>query len=273
MTEAEEARAWLRICGVVSDLYGVIYRGKRSLEGSIEAFRAWRKIGIPFCFVTNNSSRTVADIVATLARFGLSITDREVITSAEETAHVLRSRWTERISVYVIGADSLKDAVARLGMKLSDRSPAAVVMGLDREISHEKMRLAMHAALGGAVLIGTSPDLLLPTDQGFEQGAGSQLAAVAAASGVIPVVLGKPEVHMIEAALGRLGTARSETIMIGDQVPTDIRAGRRAALCTVLVTTGVPFVATPSLDLPDFIVRSLLEIPVRSAAGTEADHR
>jgi 4-nitrophenyl phosphatase len=145
-------------------------------------------------------------------------------------------------------------------------------MGLDRAISHEKMRLAVQAILDGATLIGTNPDLLLPTAHGYEPGAGAQLTAVAAAARVKPIIVGKPETHMIEAALERLGTARSETIMIGDQIPTDIQAGKRAGLCSVLVTTGVPAAADPALLAPDFVVRSLLDIPVFNENALGARH-
>ncbi|MEX3672337.1 HAD-IA family hydrolase [Paraburkholderia phenoliruptrix] len=85
--------------------------------------------------------------------------------------------------------------------------------------------------------------------------------------------VGKPETHMIEAALARLGTAREETIMVGDQIPTDIQAGKRAGLCSVLVTTGVPAVEDSALLPPDFVVQSLRDIPVFNENALGASHR
>jgi 4-nitrophenyl phosphatase len=272
MDKQMEKRAWPRVRGVISDLDGVVYRGKQAIEESIEAFQGWRRLGVPFCFVTNNSTHTEADVVAKLADMGLQIAPQEVVTSAAETARLLRIMWPEGARVYVIGAESLRNAIAGAGMDITDRSPAGVVMGLDRAISHEKMRLAVQAILDGAILIGTNPDLLLPMARGFEPGAGAQLTAVAMAAGVTPVIVGKPETHMIEAALARLGTARSETIMIGDQIPTDIQAGKRAGLCSVLVTTGVPAVADAALLPPDFVVRSLLDVPVFNENSLGASH-
>jgi 4-nitrophenyl phosphatase len=267
-----EKDAWPSIRGIISDLDGVVYRGKQAIEESVEAFHAWRRLRVPFCFVTNNSTHTGADVVAKLASMGLEISPREVVTSAGETARLLRTMWPGGAPVYVIGAESLRSAVAGAGMDITERSPAAVVMGLDRAISHKKMRLAVQAILDGATLIGTNPDLLLPTTHGYEPGAGAQLMAVAAAARVKPIIVGKPETHMIEAALERLGTARSETIMIGDQMPTDIQAGKRAGLCSVLVTTGVPAVEDPALQEPDFVVQSLLDIPVSNENALGARH-
>jgi 4-nitrophenyl phosphatase len=253
---------WSPVQGIVSDLDGVVYRGKKVIPDSIQAFRAWRKLNVPFCFVTNNSTHSEADVVDKLTAMGLPISPYEVVTSATTTGQILSKMFPQGASVYVVGADSLRKAVEAAGMEIVDKAPSAVVMGLDRTISHEKMRLAVQAILDGAVLIGTNPDLLLPTDQGFEPGAGAQLTAVATAAGVKPIIVGKPEAHMIESALARLGTKRSETIMIGDQIPTDIQAGKRAGLRSVLVTTGVPAVQDPSLLQPDLVVGSLLDIPV-----------
>ena len=259
--------SWPRIRGVVSDLDGVVYRGKTPIAASIEAFRRWRHAGVRFCFVTNNSTHTEFDVVRKLDKMGLPISADEVVTSAAESARLLQAGWKAGTAVYVIGAASLRNAVAGAGMVVTGQSPAVVVMGLDRAITHEKMRIAVNALLNGAALIGTNPDLLLPTDDGFEPGAGAQLAAVVAAAGVRPLIVGKPEPRMIESAVARLGTDKTETIMVGDQVATDIQAGKRAGLCSVLVTTGVPPRPDPSLSQPDFVVANLLEIPVGERHG------
>ncbi|NEJ33385.1 phosphotransferase, partial [Rhizobium leguminosarum] len=93
MDKQMQMRAWPRIRGVVSDLDGVVYRGKQVIEESIEAFQEWRRLGVPFCFVTNNSTHTEADVVKKLADMGLPIEPQEVVTSAGETARLLRTMW------------------------------------------------------------------------------------------------------------------------------------------------------------------------------------
>ncbi|MGO8915573.1 MAG: HAD-IIA family hydrolase [Stellaceae bacterium] len=255
-------RAWPAIEGVVSDLDGVVYRGKVPIRDAIEALRDWRGRGVPICFVTNNSTHTADDVVMKLTAFGLPIRPKDVVTSAVTTARLVLDRFGEGAGVYVIGAPSLKAAILAAGLEITDTAPKAVVMGLDREITHEKLTRALRAILDGAILVGTNPDLLLPTASGFELGAGAMLTAVAAAARVRPIVVGKPETHMIELALEQLGTRREATVMVGDQLSTDVQAGKRAGLCTVLVTTGVPPVADSTLLPPDFVVDSLREIPV-----------
>jgi 4-nitrophenyl phosphatase len=64
------------------------------------------------------------------------------------------------------------------------------------------------------------------------------LAALQAATGTAPLVIGKPEKAMFEVALQRLGTTSEQTLMIGDRLETDIAGARRAGLSTALVLTG-----------------------------------
>ncbi|MER8758097.1 HAD-IIA family hydrolase [Mesorhizobium sp. M0976] len=260
MADMVSTLAWPRVTGIVSDLDGVVYRGKNAIEDAVEAFKAWQAERIPFCFVTNNSTHTAGDVVSKLRGFGLEAGEENVVTSAVTAAKLIRQTYPAGTRTYVIGAPSLKKAITDAELEITDRQPCVVVMGLDREITYEKLTIAVDAILKGAVLIGTNPDLLLPTPTGFEPGAGACLTAVSTAARVKPIIVGKPEVHMIEAALSRLGTDRASTLMIGDQIPTDIQAGKRAGLCSVLVTTGVPPFDDPSLLAPDFTVSSLKQI-------------
>ncbi|WP_439397043.1 HAD-IIA family hydrolase [Bradyrhizobium sp. PMVTL-01] len=264
---------WPPIEGIISDLDGVVYRGSTAIADAIEAFTGWQKVGVPFCFVTNNSTHTPEDVVRKLTGFGLAIAPSQVVTSAITAAELIRANYPQLTRVYVIGAPSLVTAMRDVGLEVTDQTPEVVVMGLDRDITHEKMRIAVEAILNGAVFIGTNPDLLLPTASGFEPGAGATIAAVAAATQVQPSIIGKPQVPMVETALSRLRTHRASTIMIGDQVPTDIQAGKRAGLATVLVTTGVPMRQDSSLIAPDFIVSSLRDVEVSAARAARPQQR
>lgn len=254
--------AWPAVQGIISDLDGVVYRGEAPIDDAVAMFRRCQACGIPFCFVTNNSTVTAMQVVERLDRFGLSIGVKSVLTSAMATARIVRRDYSEGTRVYVIGARSLVNEIAGAGMEITDREPEIVVVGLDREINYSKLRVAVRAVVGGARLIGTNPDLLLPMETGLDPGAGSLLAAVATAAGAVPLIVGKPEPLMVEMALSALDTPRHATLMIGDQLATDIQAGKRAGLYSVLVTSGVPPEENPALLQPDSIVQSLAGIPI-----------
>lgn len=253
MTGSEPA-----ISGVIADLDGVVYRGDRPIDSAVEAFRRWDRAGIPYCFVTNNATRTPGAFADKLTGLGVRVSPAQVVTSPIATAQYMSERWAPGTPVFVLGSAALAAAVREAGFVIADRNAQVVVVGLDRDLTYGRLTNAVHAVLAGAVLIGTNGDLRLPVeDGGFDPGAGSILAAVAAATGTKPVIVGKPEPRMIEMALAQLGTAKAGTVMIGDQVCTDILAGRRAGLRTILVTTGVP---RDDAATPDRVVDSLLDL-------------
>lgn len=248
-----------RISAIISDLDGVAFRGDDPIPQAVRAFRRWHDQGLPYAFVTNNSTRTPEEFAAKLNRMDIPATPGRVVTSAAALAGRLGDTLPPGARVMVIGAPSLVAAVEARGFQVADRDVAAVVVGLDRAFSFDKLQRAQAALLGGARFFGTNPDRMVPRGQGYEPGAGSILAAIETASGVAPVVVGKPRPDLIRMALAVLGSDPATTAMLGDQIETDIVAGRAAGLRTILVRTGVPPRAVPGVS-PDIDVPTLAEL-------------
>ena len=144
-------------------------------------------------------------------------------------------------------------------VQYGEEQPDAVVVGLDLGFTYDKLKAAHIALQRGAHFIATNADTTLPTEDGLVPGAGSIIAALAAASGRQPIVIGKPETPMLEMAMLRMGTRPEETVMIGDRLDTDILAGERAGMPTVLVLTGVSTRddLADAEALPDVVVSDL----------------
>ena len=60
------SRADFPIHGIISDLDGVAYRDDHAIPSSVQAFRAWHERGVPYAFVTNNSTKSVTGVVPDL---------------------------------------------------------------------------------------------------------------------------------------------------------------------------------------------------------------
>lgn len=254
---------------VVSDLDGVVYRGDNPVPGAVEAINLWASCGVPYVFVTNNASKSATAFAEKLSRLGIAARPDQVLTSADAAAVYVRRTFRAGVSTYVIGEAVLHEALAREGASVADRDDVeVVVLGFDYALTYAKLRRAMRALMGGAALIVTNPDMITPTSDGYEPCVGTTLAALkAAVPGVKPVVAGKPSPVMITEALRRLGSKPEETIMVGDQIFTDIIAGQAAGLRSFLVRTGVPVLAHETA-VPDAIIETLLDIPVSSVFGT-----
>jgi 4-nitrophenyl phosphatase len=65
------------------------------------------------------------------------------------------------------------------------------------------------------------------------------IGALAATSAQEPLVIGKPEKAIFEAALKRFDTVPENTLMVGDRLETDILGANRVGIITAAVMTGV----------------------------------
>ena len=252
--------AWPKISGVISDLDGVVYRGADPIASAVTTFRRWHASGIPYVFVTNNSTKTAAEFSTKINGMGIPVEAAQIITSAYATAQVVAANHPAAARVLVVGSPALCGAVQSHGFTLADTGVDVVVVGLDQSFAYKTLAVAQTALLAGAAFYATNADPMLPNAGGFDPGAGSILKAIEVASGKVAVVIGKPGRQMIDMGLALLGTSKAETLMIGDQVDTDIVAGKAAGLPSVLVLTGVPQTGPHEVE-PDFVVGDLTQIP------------
>jgi 4-nitrophenyl phosphatase len=129
--------------------------------------------------------------------------------------------------------------MAAHGFNTDGTAPIAVVCGMDRQVTYDKIKHASMAVRAGALFIGTNADRTFPTPEGLAPGAGSILAAIEAASDVSPTITGKPQPDLYEILLRGLGTTPAGTLVVGDRLETDIAGGRALGCPTALVLTGV----------------------------------
>lgn len=220
--------------GIILDLDGTLYLGQAEIPGASGFVRRMHAKGIRCLFVTNRANRTAAQICAQLRSYGIEGDESDVITSAHATAHALRNS-----SAYVVGEAALVEALEAEGVTVTDRDPANVVVGFDRGFTYAKLKTACRLIARGARFVATNPDHCLKIDGACDPGTGSIVAAVQVGSDTEPVVIGKPETALVEMSLEVLAAAPDDVLMVGDNLDTDILAGARAGVPTVLILTGV----------------------------------
>jgi 4-nitrophenyl phosphatase len=235
----------------VIDMDGVLWHGSQPLAGLHAFFRVLRQRHIRLVLATNNASRTPEQYVEKLAGMGVAVARGEILTSALATAHYLRQQPANGARVYAIGGPGVQQALAEAGFSLCGLYEVGadfVVCGMDPDLSWDKLATATLNLRAGARFVGTNPDLSLPTERGLTHGNGAILAALQAATGVAPTIIGKPEPHLYQRALELLGSRPEETVAIGDRIDTDILGSVRAGLPSVLVLSGV----SRAEDLADY---------------------
>ena len=241
---------------------GVLWRGNESIGDLPKIFANIHANGLALAFATNNSSTTVEQYVKKLDGFGVGVNTRQVITSGLVTAEYLGGKFSDGITIYVIGEEGLLSALKGGGFKVGKMDAEIVVVGLDRRVNYEKLKTAAFLIQHGALFIGTNPDTTLPTPDGLAPGAGSIIAAIEAATGISATIIGKPKPLMFQQALRRLGTSPNETLVVGDRLETDIAGGQAAGCKTALVLSGVTTKEMADLwsPAPDLIATELGEL-------------
>lgn len=224
---------------ILFDLDGTLYRGDEPVPGADKLIAGLQARGIPCWYVTNNSTRTPAQVAEHLHTMNIPATPDQVITSAEAAASYAKQHHSDT-AAFVLGEHGLREAMREAGFTLAEDGPAGlVVQGIDRELTYDRLTRAVRHLLSGAAYLLTNPDRQLPVAGGVLPGAGSIAAALEAASGVRPTVIGKPSPILMNFALARAGVAAEDAWVVGDNPHTDIAAGMAVGCKTMLVLTGL----------------------------------
>ncbi|GAB4098736.1 HAD-IIA family hydrolase [Sinomonas halotolerans] len=234
---------------VLSDLDGVVYAGPHAIPGAVEALQALGPRGVRLGYVTNNASRSTADVAAHLRELGAPAAEDDVVSSAQAGADLLASKVPAGARVLVTGSRALAREVEDRGLipvESAEDRPDAVIQGFSPDLGWRDLAEAAYAVAAGALWVATNTDLSIPQARGTAPGNGTLVAAVRAATGREPLVAGKPEAPLFVAAAQRLGASRP--VVVGDRLDTDILGGNRAGFATAAVLTGV--------DTPESILRA-----------------
>ena len=247
---------------MILDMDGVIWRGNESVGDLPLIFGELDHLGIKYAFATNNASKSVGQYIEKLKTFHLNVQPWQIVSSSIVTAGFLKEKFPAGTNIFVVGEDGFINTLAEFGFRHAEENVKAVIVGMDRGLSYEKLSKACNFIWDGALFIGANPDSSFPTPTGLSPGAGAIVAAIQTATGVKPVIMGKPFPTIIRLALERLNSKEEECLVVGDRIDTDITAGKRAGCRTALILSGVG--TMEDLDHsdihPDYIFNDLEEL-------------
>ncbi len=250
------------IKALILDMDGVLWRDTEPIGDLTALFDQIKFLGWKTVFVTNNATRSAIQYVEKLASFGVKADQNQIINSGLATALYLKGKYPSGGPVFIVGEEGLFRTLEEFGFNHSMQEPLAIIASLDRDLTYQKLKLASGFIRAGVTFIGTNPDPSLPTPNGYIPGTGAILAALEAATGTKPLIMGKPSPAMYRIALDGLNIDPESALAVGDQMPTDIAAGIEAGCQTALVLTGVSDEMTAaSFDFqPTYIAPNLTEL-------------
>jgi NagD protein len=244
------------------DMDGVLVRGRTQIDGADAFIRRLQNHNREFLVLTNNPRYTPADLAHRLGTQGLHVPAERIFSSAMATAQFIHTQKPKG-TAFVLGESGLTSAIHNVGYVITDINPDYVVLG-EGSFDLEMLTTAVRLVQDGAHFLATNPDASGPGEGGTVPACGALAAFVEKASGVSPYCIGKPNPLMMRTALNYLDVHSEDTIMVGDNMATDIIGGLEAGMATILVLSGVtsrdhvarfPYQPTMTVD-------SVADIPV-----------
>ena len=246
------------------DMDGTLYLGNRLFDFTKELLATIRATGGRFMFMTNNSSRSVADYITKLASLGIEAEYDDFMTSSQATAYYLKKHYPGRL-LYVSGTQSLKDELIKEGFAITEdtEQTEVIVSGFDTELTFQKLHdVSKILCTRDVPYIATNPDYVCPTEFGSVPDCGSVSDMLFNVSGKRPLFIGKPSALMPRLAMEKWGYAPQETVVIGDRIYTDVKSGLNAGALAVLVMSGETTyeILEASEDKPHLVLKDVSEI-------------
>lgn len=249
---------------LILDIDGVLYEGDRALPGAVELVAHLNRKGTPYALLSNNTTRPFSSHTAKLARLGMPVPSTSIVTAARVAAQTLAREAKSGTRCLVIGELGLVEALEQVGFEVTQtdhRNVEYVVVGMDRQLTYEKLRAAALAIRNGAKFISSNPDPAYPDGKDLIPASGAIQIALEAATGIRARVTGKPEPPGFKIALNLLGSTSAQTGMLGDQLEIDVLGAKRAGLKAFLVLSSLTpcFASDKALLRPDAVFESTLD--------------
>lgn len=238
----ERLHSLREIDALILDIDGILYEGHRTLPGAVDLVNHLNQQGTPYLFLSNNTTYPFQHHIDKLSRLGVANPQDKLLTAAHITAQVLAAEAEPGACCFVIGEQGLLEALKQCGFAVTQsdyQSARYVVIGMDRQLTYEKLKGAALAIRAGAQFISSNPDPSYPDGEHVVPASGAIQAALEASTGVQARVTGKPARPGFQMALDILGSEASRTGMLGDQPNIDLKGAAGSGIRAFLVLSSL----------------------------------
>ncbi|MDX8395010.1 MAG: TIGR01458 family HAD-type hydrolase [Mariprofundaceae bacterium] len=246
-----------QIQSVLLDLDGVLYIDGKPIQDAVKAVKQLREQGLTLAGITNTTTQPRHAIVKKLHNMGFALQEHEIFTPAA-------------IAMDIIGQDSaalfIRDALMDdfQGIQISEM-PKYIVMGdMGGEgYPPEMLKQIFQMMMNGSKLLALHKNRFWQKEDGLHLDLGVFVTAVEYASGQQATILGKPSTDFFHGICDQLGFKPSDTLMVGDDIESDIGGAQNVGLKTALVQTGkyrAGFVKQTGIKA-DLVIPSIADLP------------
>lgn len=226
------------IKGILSDIDGTLYFKGKPIKGAINAVDELRKRGIKLLFFTNTDSKTPETIFRNLQELGFTIFKEEIFTPIIALKEFLSKSPNKKL--FLVTTEEVKKEFEAFYQIQGSEEPDFVVIGDFRDNWNvNRLNQAFKYVLKGAELLGTQGNNYFLNQEGEPViDTGSFVQLIANAANVTSRIFGKPSIEFFNQALERINLSNEESLVIGDDIESDIQGAINANIRSILVETG-----------------------------------
>ncbi len=231
----------------VFDLDGTVWEWNRLKDGVRKTIETLESNDKNIKYLTNNAILRREQYAEKLRDLGLNATEEDVLSASYIAAQTFDDQDIR--SVFVVGEEGLRDELLEKGIE-HDEDAEHVLVSVDRNFSYWKMATATDILRKGGTLWTTSVDAFWWAGDRALPGTHALTNAIQLAADLdegSATVVGKPSEHAMDVIRDEWSLLPNNTIMIGDNIDSDIVLGNRMGYMTGLVMGG----STSKEDLND----------------------
>ncbi|MEE1990983.1 TIGR01458 family HAD-type hydrolase [Pseudomonas syringae pv. syringae] len=261
----------MRFDSLLFDIDGTLLLKGQPLPGAADALSFARSQGLRLQLLTNTTAKMPEELAEELCRAGIEVVPDEIQTATTACLGYLQQH--PHLKCHLLVPDSIRPAFS--GIATDDTTPDVVVISdIGEAFDYATLNRCFRMLRGGARLIALQKNLFWFDRDGERLDCGAFIVGLEAAAPVQALVMGKPSPTFFEAALRKLDTSASRTLVVGDDVLTDCAGAKAVGASSLLVRTGKydPRLFEAHRQNVDAVIEGIADFPRWWMSGSAAGH-
>ena len=226
----------MKIKAVLLDIDGTVMISTDPVPGAAEAIRFLQEQNIPYRFISNGTRRSRRNVLEKLKHLEVPVALEDIFTPSAAAIEYLKEKQISACNLLV--TKDLMNDFLEAGISHDPKSVNVVVGDAADRFTYEMMNTAFRGLIRGGELIALEKDRFWKDTDGLALSAGPFVSALEYAAGCKAILMGKPSSHYFTIARSGFPGDPDETIMVGDDIMTDVKGAMDAGLTGVIVFSG-----------------------------------
>ncbi|WOJ93107.1 TIGR01458 family HAD-type hydrolase [Congregibacter variabilis] len=220
------------IDALLLDLSGVLYQGAKSIPGAANAVERAQRSGVQVRFITNTSQKAREELLSHLYALGFSLDSTQLFTAVDAARDWLQTR---KLRPFCLVHENIVGEFS----DIDQHDPNAVFLAdAATGFSFENLNRAFQLCMAGAPFLGIGYNRYCKSGDELQLDAGPFVKAIEFAAGVEATIVGKPSEVFFREVMASTQVSPERTIMVGDDVFSDVEGALRVGMNACLVKTG-----------------------------------